>query len=381
MLPDEVHAFLERFAGDAYTEEEHARFIKWLWAAGPEEAADAADRYRDMVEKKIGSQTKNIALASAIEAALDRMEGKVGEEPGAERVKWAGDERLDGGGSGVLERYGNERSEGTGNETAKQEYWWRRRFVLAAASLLFVVGMTGWWYSVRWGGREAAEKEKIVYNTVRVPRRATYHILLPDGTNVWLNAASTLRWPTVFSGNERLVDLTGEAYFNVAVNAGMPFHIRHRLLDVEVLGTVVNVNAYEDEKEAKVTLLQGAVRVSQDSSAALGVVLKPGQQARATAAGQLVVENNADLEAAVAWTAGRFRFDHADVKSILRQLTRWYDIEVSYQGDIGERYFTGEFSRSKSLSDIVKLLELNHIHCKIEGHYLIVKPPAGKQGL
>jgi ferric-dicitrate binding protein FerR (iron transport regulator) len=373
MLPDEVHAFLEQFADDKHTEEAHARFVKWLWAAGPEDAVEVADRYWKLVEKKIGRETKNIILASAIEAALDRMEGKVGEGVGYEDPEGVRSEELEGA--------GNERSEGTGNETAKWVYWRRRLFVLAAASLLLVVGMTGWWLAVRRGGREAAEKEKIVYNTVRVPRRAVYHFLLPDGTNVWLNAGSSLSWPTAFSGNERLVDLTGEAYFNVAANAGMPFHIRHHLLDVEVLGTVVNVNAYEDEKEAKVTLLQGAVRVCQDTSEATGVVLKPGQQARTTAAGQLVVVNNADLEAAVAWTAGRFRFDHADVKSILRQLSRWYDIEVRYQGDIGERCFTGEFSKTKSLSDIVKLLELSHIHCKIEGHYLIVKPPAKRQGL
>ena len=212
---------------------------------------------------------------------------------------------------------------------------------------------------------------EVLYNTLTTPRGGQYQLVLPDGSKVWLNAASSIRYPTSFTGKERRVDITGEAYFEVEKNAGMPFIIKANDVEVKVLGTHFNVNAYSDEAMVKTTLLEGAVLIARDAVTAL---LKPGQQAQITTAGKLKVIDNADIDEAVAWKNGVFYFNQVDIQTIMRQVARWYDVDIEYQGEIKQRKFGGAIGMDLNLSEVLEGLKETGIHFRIEGKKLIVLP-------
>lgn len=209
-----------------------------------------------------------------------------------------------------------------------------------------------------------------LYNTLSTPRGGQYQVALPDGTRVWLNAASSLRYPASFTGKKRIVYLEGEAYFEVAKNAAKPFHVEVKGLDVEVLGTHFNINAYHDEIYAKTTLLEGAVKVKRGDVQKL---LSPGQQAVSGSSGPLKVIA-ADSDEVLAWKNGYFYFNKSTLPEIMRQLSRWYDVDIRYEGTIPDRIFGGEISRSSNASEVLKILELSKVHFRIEGKYIIVMP-------
>jgi len=221
----------------------------------------------------------------------------------------------------------------------------------------------------------------VLYNTISTPKGGTYKIILPDDTKVWLNAASSLRFPTAFTGGERNVDITGEAYFEVASLVGgngkkVPFivHVNEGQgnggMKVEVLGTHFNIMAYADEKAAKTTLLEGAVKVTQGSNS---VLLSPMQQARASNSGNdLKVTDHVDTNQETAWVNGMFQYNDADFATIMRQLCRWYDVEVNYTGAVPADHFTGKMPRNLSLAKVLKILELSDVHFRIEGKKIIV---------
>ena len=217
------------------------------------------------------------------------------------------------------------------------------------------------------------EKPKeVLYNTITTPRGGQYQLTLSDGTKVWLNAASSLRYPASFSGKERRVELTGEGYFEVAHNAEMPFHVKVNNMDVSVLGTHFNVNAYGDEGVMKTTLLEGSVKVNEGNE---NVLITPGEQAQVkNSTDKIEVKKDVDVDAVVAWKNGLFHFENADVQTVMRQLSRWYDVEVIYKGVIPEREFEGEMQKNLNLSQVLKLLSQNNINFKIEGRQLIVTP-------
>jgi transmembrane sensor len=215
------------------------------------------------------------------------------------------------------------------------------------------------------------EPTEILYNTLTTPRGGQYQLVLPDGSKVWLNAASSIRYPTSFIDKERKVEITGEAYFEVEKNTRMPFIIEANDMDIKVLGTHFNVNAYSDEAMAKTTLLEGSVLVARDTVTAL---LKPGQQAQITTTGTLKVINNADIDEAVAWKNGVFYFNRADIQTIMRQISRWYDVDIQYQGEINPKKFGGEIQRDLNLSEVLEGLKQTGIHFRIEGKKLIVLP-------
>lgn len=207
---------------------------------------------------------------------------------------------------------------------------------------------------------------EIAYNTMRTPKGRQFQVTLPDGTQVWLNSASSIRYPTVFAGNERRVDVTGEAYFEVVKNAGKPFRVNvNSKAEVDVLGTHFNVNAYENEGIIKTTLLEGSVRVN-------GTVIKPGQQAQVT--GSVRVVSNADLDKVMAWKNGLFYFDGATLFEILRQVERWYDIEVIYEAGVPDREFEGKMTRGVSLNGLLIALEKLGVHYRLEGRKLFILP-------
>lgn len=212
----------------------------------------------------------------------------------------------------------------------------------------------------------------VVYNTLSTPKGRQFHVQLPDGTDVWLNAASSIRYPTVFAGKERNVTITGEAYFEVAKNKEKPFMVDvDGKATVEVTGTHFNVNAYADEPRINTTLLEGSVRVVNQQSEI--VHLKPGQQAQLIGQ-KLSVINTADTDVVMAWKNGSFRFNNARLDEVLRQLSRWYDVEVIYEQTVPDIPFNGAIRRDFSLSQALLILEVMDVHFSIEGKILIVKP-------
>ena len=210
---------------------------------------------------------------------------------------------------------------------------------------------------------------EILFNTMRTPRGGEYRLTLPDGSRVWLNAASSVTYPTSFTGESRDVSITGEAYFEVARQAGKPFRVKAGDMTVEVLGTHFNINAYTGEKAVKTTLLEGAVKIAAAGKEAL---LKPGQQAGLHGNGSLNVKDNVDLDEVVAWKNGLFQFNDADMPAVMRQLENWYDVKVIYEGEVPERSFGGAMQRTLPLTKVLKILEENDVKFRLEGRNLIV---------
>ncbi|MBS1736784.1 MAG: FecR domain-containing protein [Bacteroidetes bacterium] len=216
-------------------------------------------------------------------------------------------------------------------------------------------------------------RSPITYNTLTNPRGSkVIDMKLSDGTHIWLNAGSSITYPVAFAGNERKVTLSGEGYFEVAHDASKPFHVEVEKMDVQVLGTHFNVNAYQDEEEIKTTLIQGSVKIVSGKNSK---TIKPGEQASVMhgKASEIKIAP-ADVEEAIAWKNGFFHFNKSDLQEVMRQLSRWYNVEVEYQGDIPKREFGGEIQRNLKLSQVLILLAKSSVNFKIEGNKLIVMP-------
>ncbi|MGN6434947.1 MAG: FecR family protein [Agriterribacter sp.] len=212
-----------------------------------------------------------------------------------------------------------------------------------------------------------------VFNTISTPRGGQYQVTLSDGTRVWLNAASSLRFPVAFTGSERKVEITGEAYFEVAHDKQRPFRVESHGSVVEVLGTHFNINAYADETAVKTTLLQGKVKVTSTATAETKTLL-PGQQSALDKQGNITMRQHADTEETTAWMHGHFQFKSADLKMVLRQVARWYDVEIVYNGAV-DIHFTGQLPRGEKASAIFEKLEMTGaVHFKIENRKIIVSP-------
>lgn len=191
------------------------------------------------------------------------------------------------------------------------------------------------------------------YNTLSTPRGGQFQLTLPDGTKVWLNASSSLKFPVAFNGNKREVTLKGEAYFEVIHDPKMPFTVHVEGMDIADLGTHFNIMAYADENAIKTTLVEGSISVSDGKSNAL---LKPGQQAVLSKNGNIRVQT-ADVEEAIAWKNGEFYFNHTSIYEIMRQVSRWYDVDVNYQ-DSTDAYLSGNIRKNVNVSEVFRMLEL-----------------------
>lgn len=213
--------------------------------------------------------------------------------------------------------------------------------------------------------------DAVVYNTLTTPRGGQYQVELPDGTLVWLNATSSLRFPTAFRGADRTVELNGEGYFEVAHRDNMPFKVQLGSGTIEVLGTHFNIMAYPDETKVKTTLLQGAVKVTHNAYATR---LVPGQQASWAAGGSNISVSNVNTDEAVSWKNGFFQFNRAPLADVMRQLQRWYNVEVRYEGGSGKREFWGKIPRNVRLSEALTILELSSIHYSMKGDTIIIHP-------
>lgn len=214
------------------------------------------------------------------------------------------------------------------------------------------------------------DNAEISYNTIETPRGGKYQLVMSDGTLVWLNAASSLRFPVAFKGNERAVELTGEAYFEVK-KSSKPFKVfLQNGSQIEVKGTAFNVSAYHDEELMKATLLEGKINLLiQGKSQAL----VPGQQIRVrNEQPEMQVVDDVDVEEEIAWKNDLFIFKGMDVKSIMREISRWYDIDVVYKGKINPETFSGIVSRKSNLSQVLKIMEEGGVLFEIEGRTIIV---------
>ncbi|MBS0030340.1 FecR family protein [Chitinophaga sp. 22321] len=208
---------------------------------------------------------------------------------------------------------------------------------------------------------------EVLYNKISTPKGETFRVTLPDGSTALLNAASSIRFPVVFSKDSRQVEVTGEAYFEIE-KARAPFRVKTRGAEIQVLGTKFNVNGYTDESALRVTLLEGAVKVagSRDS-----VMLHPGQQAVLTGydAG---VRDRVDLEEAMAWKNGNFVFNSLTLPEIMRQICRWYDVEVTYEGPVSQKRFTGIVGRNESISEVLGFMQTAGIKYKINDRKIVI---------
>lgn len=236
-------------------------------------------------------------------------------------------------------------------------------------------------YEAASGGRRQTAGP-VAYNMITTPKGGEYQLILPDGSKVWLNAASSLRYPTAFSGNERVVELKGEAYFEVASftpaagHGKIPFRVHiapstgnGEGMDVQVLGTHFNVMAYADEQSINTTLLEGAVKLVQGNK---GILIRPGEQGKLKEGDNFRVAP-ADIDEVIAWKNGLFRFNEATIEEVMRQIARWYDVEVVYVNSPPKDLFRGEIYRNVNMSKILKVLEASGVHFTVEGKKILVR--------
>jgi len=218
--------------------------------------------------------------------------------------------------------------------------------------------------------------EEMMYNTIRTPRGGQYEIVLPDGTHAWMNSASTLRFPTRFAGPRREVSLSGQGYFEVAKNTSHPFIVHAGTTDIKVLGTSFDIMAYGDEPESNTTLVEGSVLVNHQGADHL---LKPGQQANLDLTTRSMAIRTADIDEVIAWKNGKFQFGKSNIKIIMRQIARWYDVEIEYRGDLSDIQLTGIISRKGEVTQLLDALEeTGDVHFVTENNKIIVMPSSNK---
>ncbi|HEU4609434.1 MAG TPA: FecR family protein [Chitinophagaceae bacterium] len=251
---------------------------------------------------------------------------------------------------------------------------------LARQGSVSVAALQGGSLQYQEGGSDVATGTAFLYNTLSTPRGGQYRLMLADGSQVWLNASSSIRFPAVFSGQTRQVEITGEAYFEVAhrLKAGssdpVPFVVlikgagQHDA-KVEVLGTHFNINAYQDEPLLRTTLLEGAVRFSRNGQS---VTLRPGDQVGAPDEGRLQVVTDADVNEAIAWKNGKFSFNGEGVESVMRQVARWYDVDIRFEGEHPAQRFGGEIARTSNLEEVLQMLRSSGVHFRVEGRTIVV---------
>jgi transmembrane sensor len=241
-------------------------------------------------------------------------------------------------------------------------------------TLLYAAGNTGnatgpGTAAMRGNATSPGNDTALVYNTITTPAGGQYQLVLADGSRVWLDSKSSIRFPTTFNRNSREVDVTGQVYLEVAAHPGKPFRVRVKDQVVEVLGTRFNINAFDNEGGIKTTLAEGAVRVLEGNKTLL---LHPGEQARAIGKNNLEWVPHPDMEETLAWKDGLFHFDGTDIAVIMRQMARWYDLDIEYK-DTVQGSFVADIPRNVPLSQVLQLLELTgHVHFRIDGRKIIV---------
>lgn len=213
---------------------------------------------------------------------------------------------------------------------------------------------------------------EISYNTIETPKGGQYQVNLPDGTKVWLNALSSLKFPTAFSAKERIVEVTGEVYFEVASNKEKPFKVNTDSQTIEVLGTHFNINSYSDEALVKTSLVEGSVKVSSFGKT---IIMKPGDQAISNKVDNRLAVERTNVDDAIAWKNGYFQFNNENIESVMKKISRWYDVEIIYQKGFVNQQFVGTISKYEDVSKVLRMLELTGVvHFKQDGRRIVIMP-------
>lgn len=404
MQAEEIRSFLLKYESGSHTEVEHQAFREWLKTAPMEEATAVAEEYKILIESR-KLKPADPELVSQIEAALNQYElgkttpytpasggydGKVIHLKTFRKIAVAASIIL-AMGLGTYFLFFNKPTaqaeivKGEIPQDVKAPDGTKAIITLADGRIIPIDSLTSIDQSSVKLTRTtngniiySGSTSKVVYNTLSNPKGSkVIDMTLSDGSHVWLNAGSSMVFPIAFNGDYRKVFITGEAYLEVAHNAAKPFIVNaNNKGEIEVLGTRFNVNAYDDEDALCTTLLEGKVKFTKTTLSLPGsdfVVLSPGQQSVLSKSG-LQMKNNVDVDGVMAWKNGLFNFNNSNLEMVMRQLARWYDVEVVYQGEIPQRNFGGEMQRDLNLSEVLKILETNQVHFRIEGKRLIVLP-------
>jgi transmembrane sensor len=425
MQPDQIRTFIDRFTNGSHTEEEHQLFINWLQTAPMEEVEAIAEEYKLIVENRTPAMQPDQALMAKIEAALDQWDTQVPEVQEAEsptRVikiwrKLAVAAVVAGLiGLGVwflikdrsVEKPAIAETKALDVEAPKIT---KAVIILADGRRVPIDSITSGMLAVQhdvkvvknergeivYDPSAAQTQHDIAYNTLYNPKGSeVVSLTLADGTKVWLNSESSLQYPVAFAGDERKVQITGEAYFEVnksitAAGTKRSFLVEANGVTTKVLGTHFNVNAYKDEPEIKVTLLEGSVKVvyretangKREKDNEFAAVLKPGEQAAIAAHSPLTthhspltIHHSPDIDQVMAWKNGKFDFgEGTDLKQIMRQVARWYNVEVEYKGSISEE-FGGTVPRQVTAASLLEKFEMTgRVKFNIEGRKVIVSTP------
>lgn len=371
----EAIAFLEQFVHTQYAPEQQQAFLTWLREADEEAIMHVAMAYEDMVHASAVATQPDERLVALIEKRLDAADGlQTAPRIPLYRRAWlryaAAIFILLGIGTYVWFAQNHKPSQVQPVVVKKDKAPGGNKAVLTLADgsriMLdsaanghlsqqegVVIDKQGAVLSYSHDGKVATEAP-VRYNTLSTPRGGQYQLSLPDGTKVWLNAASSITYPTVFTGTQRKVEVQGEAYFEVTKNEKMPFIVYvNNKAEIEVLGTEFNVNAYADEASISTTLLLGSVRVQSNNA---GTILKPGQQAQLQASRTGITIQQPDLDQVTAWKQGYFNFNKLALSDAMRQIARWYDVEIIYDDNIPPILFYGEVQRDLSLNQVLNVL-------------------------
>lgn len=399
MQPAELKLFFEKFALGANTEEEHHQFLEWLEIAPIEKVKAVLEQYHinwNEDHSLAGEIDSN--LVSQIEAALDQYESDK-EARYLNRKKNYSRFFLNVAAAASLVIFisvaiyftlrdtkndivAEAAPQQIKSEIAPGEN--KAILTLSDGSTIILDDAKNGQVAEQGGtqitkltngqlvyNRSNGEPAKVAFNSLTTPRGGQFKLTLPDGSEAWLNAASSIKYPTAFTGRERKVEISGEVYFEIAHNASKPFKVSVNGIEVKVLGTHFNINAYNDEGLVKTTLLEGSIRLAKDGSV---TTLTPGQQAQIRNGSGIKVVNDVDVNQVVAWKNGYFSFNRADVQTVMRQIARWYDVEVSYEKNIPERQFGGKIDRNSNITEVLKILEESKVHFRINGKKIIVSP-------
>jgi len=402
MNQQELRHFLEKMASGRQTSQEQDAFNQWVEQCSREAYEQLLNTWEEVVKSHENAAVVDDSLVNKIEAALDRFDEQAAapekqreDEPTVRRALWP---RLAAAASIVLilsvgahfllqkKQISNPAAKNHTHDIAPGG----NKAILTLANGTKIVLDNEKNGTIANQGGTAVNKNgdgQLVYNaqqstpgtqtnaydTLTTPRSGVYHITLADGSKVWLNSATSIRYPAAFSGKYRTVELLyGEAFFDVRHDGKMPFRVKTASQTTEDIGTLFDVNAYKDEPLIKTTLVEGAVSVAQGTETA---VLKPGQQARilADGAGQKIrIVNNIDTDEIMAWKNGLFQFTNADIKTIMRQLARWYDVDVVYEGKVTTRLFTGDIHRNINASEAMQILTYLKINYRIVDKKIII---------
>lgn len=370
-------AILAKYARNEVNAEEHAAFREWLKTRSAEEVEALMDEYGEIIVRLDSVQEPaSLALLKAIHQEINETPVR---RMTIRKWGWAAAAALLLAGGAYLWKPATKQTPMVVQSTDIQPGTNGAILTLSDGSQVALDSIYSGTVNLQNGSVAKVSGNKLVYgnngkvntyNTMSTPNGRQFQLELPDGTKVWLNSASSIHYPTTFSGTERKVDITGEAYFEVARDADRPFKINvNNKAEVEVLGTDFNVNAYDNESTINTTLLEGSVRMLQRGHQ--GLVMKPGQQAQMKP-GEIKIIDDANMEKAVAWKDGLFNFNGAKLDEVMRQLERWYDINVIYEKGVPDIELAGKMTRGVSLQGLLIVLKELGVQCKLEGRTLII---------